>query len=302
MEIAPGVHHVPVTVPGFQGAPFSPNVFFIVDDGEVAMIDAGFPDDVSVTARMRYLEHELRGVRLTYIIVTHFHLDHSAGAHLYRERTGALIVLNRHDMPPLLEPRETPQDLPEDERMVEQRRYREEARLSRPDIEAEDGQVLTVGGRRLRLVHTPGHSPGSQCVWLEDAGVLFAGDNVLGQGTTAIAPPPYGDMMAYLDSLRKMQGLKAALLCPGHGPMVKEPNRKIQELLDHRAERDRQILGLIAQGKKTVSQMLQTIYPEISPRFRNAAKNQILSHLHKLQREGKLTFREENGEITANLW
>lgn len=301
MEITPGVHHVPVDVPRYHGAPFSPNVFFVVDAGEAVMIDAGFPDRDSIEIRLRYLANELGGARLKYVVLTHFHFDHSSGAHIYRERTGAQIVLNKHDVQPLLDPGNAPQDLPEDEGSEEQRRYREEARRSKPDIEAEDGQVLRVGRRLLRLLHVPGHSPGSQCLFLEDEGVLFTGDCVLGQGTTAISPPPYGDMLAYVESLRKMQRLNAALLCPGHGPLVKEPNRKLQELIDHRAARDQQVLELIGQGKNSVSQMLRLIYPEISPRLRRAARDQILAHLHKLQREGKLTFHQENGEVIATL-
>jgi glyoxylase-like metal-dependent hydrolase (beta-lactamase superfamily II) len=194
-----------------------------------------------------------------------------------------------------------PQDVPPDEHEEEQRRWREESRLSRPDIEADDGMTLKVGSREVRLVHSPGHSPGSQCPFLPDAALLFAGDCVLGQGTTAIGPPPLGDMLAYVDSLRRLLTLNASLLLPGHGPVVREPGRKLQELLDHRAARDRQVLDLIAAGRNRVSEMLPAIYPELSPRFRAAAWNQIIAHLDKLRREGKVTVREEAGDVVALL-
>jgi glyoxylase-like metal-dependent hydrolase (beta-lactamase superfamily II) len=301
MEVAPGIHHVPVEIPGFRGAPFSPNVFFVVDGGEAAMVDSGFPDETSVQTRMQYLKDELGGVPLKYVIITHFHFDHSSAAYLYRELTGAYVVLHKRDLPPLIDRRNTPQDLPEDAYEAEQRRWRDLARRSYPDIRSDDGQELHVGSRTLRLVHSPGHSPGSQCPYLEDAGVLFAGDCVLGQGTTAIGPPPYGDMLAYVGTLRRLLDLNAALLLPGHGPAVREPGRKLKELLDHRAARDQQVLDLIGAGRNSVTQMVNAIYPEISPRFRPAARNQVLSHLDKLRREGKVTVRTEGNETLAIL-
>jgi glyoxylase-like metal-dependent hydrolase (beta-lactamase superfamily II) len=130
-------------------------------------------------------------------------------------------------------------------------------------------------------------------VLLEEENVLFAGDNVLGVGTAAIAPPPHGDMAEYIRSLKKMQSLNAALLCPGHGPAVKEPNRKIQELIDHRQQREDQIVGLVAKGKDSVRSLLKAIYPELDKRLAGMATGQILSHLHKLQSEGKLTLEGE---------
>jgi glyoxylase-like metal-dependent hydrolase (beta-lactamase superfamily II) len=123
---------------------------------------------------------------------------------------------------------------------------------------------------------------------LEDDNVLFAGDNVLGVGTAAIGPPPHGDMGEYIRSLRKMQSLDTALLAPGHGPLVKEPNRKLQELIDHRQQREDQIVSLVASGKDNVKALVKAIYPELDKRLLKMATGQALSHLHKLQSEGKL--------------
>jgi glyoxylase-like metal-dependent hydrolase (beta-lactamase superfamily II) len=131
--------------------------------------------------------------------------------------------------------------------------------------------------------------------------VLFSGDNALGMGTTAISPPPRGDMARYIESLRRMQALDAALLCPGHGPIVHEPNRKIQELIDHRRERDEQVLALLQEGKGTLTQLVRGIYPELERRLERMARGQILSHLYKLEREGKVAMREEGEELICWL-
>jgi glyoxylase-like metal-dependent hydrolase (beta-lactamase superfamily II) len=189
-----------------------------------------------------------------------------------------------------------PRDLPGEARF-----FREEAAKAVPDRVVDDGEAVRVGGATLRIVHTPGHTAGHICPFLEEERVLFAGDNVQGLGTTAIPPPPHGDMVVYLESLRKMQGLEAALLCPGHGPTVKEPNRKIQELIDHRRERDEQILALVAEGRDTVKRIVRAVYPELDRHLLGMATGQILSHLHKLEREGKVRMQKQGEETQVEL-
>jgi hypothetical protein len=139
------------------------------------------------------------------------------------------------------------------------------------------------------------------CLLLEEEGVLFSGDNVVGLGTTAIPPPPQGDMRLYLESLKRMLALDARIVCPGHGPIVHQPAKKIQELIDHRRERDEQVLGLISQGKDSLGEIVRGIYPELDPRLEPAARGQVLSHLYKLRDEGRVSFQEEAGEVRCRL-
>ncbi|MCH8929733.1 MAG: hypothetical protein IIA98_02265, partial [Proteobacteria bacterium] len=102
--------------------------------------------------------------------------------------------------------------------------------------------------------------------------VVFAGDNVLGLGTTVVPPPPHGDMAQYIDSLGKMQALDAELMCCGHGPVVREPNRKLQELIDHRHEREEQIVSLVRDGRDTVKRIVRAVYPELDKRLLSIAE------------------------------
>lgn len=298
IEITPHVTSLHVDLSWFP-QPYPPNVFLIRDGAESALIDAGFSDDESFDKRTAMLR-ELGAEHPKYIIITHHHYDHSSGAHRLREATGAKIVVHKDEEALLLNPEEETGDMeiPEDQKEAREqaKKWRIEAAKAVPDVRVADGDVLAVGSLRLRCVHAPGHTAGHLCVFLEGERVLFAGDNVLGVGTAAISPPPHGDMAEYIRSLRKMQSLDAALLCPGHGPVVKEPNRKIQELIDHRQQREDQIVGLLAQGKDSVKALLKAIYPELDKRLYGMATGQILSHLHKLQSEGKVRLEGKGAD------
>jgi hydroxyacylglutathione hydrolase len=290
IEITPHVTSLHVDLSWFP-QPYPPNVFLIRDGGEAALVDAGFNDDESYNKRMAMLA-EAGVPKLKYIFITHHHYDHAAGAHRLREATGAQIVMHRDEEPLLLstESETGDMEIPEDQKEAREqaKKWREEAARAVPDVRVADGDVLQVGSLHLRCVHAPGHTDGHLCLLLEEEGVLFAGDNVLGVGTAAISPPPHGDMGEYIRSLRKMQSLDAKVLCPGHGPAVKEPHRKIQELIDHRQQREDQIVALVATGKDSVKSLLKAIYPELDKRLKGMATGQIIAHLHKLQSEGKL--------------
>jgi ribonuclease/clavin/mitogillin len=295
MQVTGTVHLLRVNVKPYSGA-YSPNVFLVVDSGQAILIDGGFPDDGSLSSRLDYLK-SVGSPRVDLIVITHHHLDHSSGAHRLAKATGARIAMHPLEARLLQEAAERISS----GESLEQRMLRREAAKATADLTVGDGDTLSAGSLTLRVVHTPGHSPGHICLFLEEERVLFSGDNVLGIGTTAIPPPPGGDMAQYLDSLRRMKALDAALICPGHGPIVREPSRKIQELIDHRRERDEQVLALIGRGKERLSELMREIYPELSPHLMRMARGQILSHLYKLQREGRLEMREEGGEVVCRL-
>jgi glyoxylase-like metal-dependent hydrolase (beta-lactamase superfamily II) len=299
-EISPHVTSLHVDLSWFP-QPYPPNVFLIQDGGESALVDAGFSDDESYEKRAAMLK-EAGVERVKYIFLTHHHYDHSSGADRLRKLTGAQIVVHADEETLLTTPDYDSGDMeiPEDQKAAREqaKRWIAEAAKATPDVRVADGDVLTVGGLHLRCVHAPGHTAGHLCLVLEEDSVLFAGDNVLGVGTAAISPPPRGDMGEYIRSLRKMQALGAALLAPGHGPAVKEPSRKIQELIDHRQQREDQIVGLVAQGKDSVKSLLKAIYPELDKRLMGMATGQVLAHLHKLQSEGKLKLAGKGADTT----
>jgi len=298
MEITDHIQSIPAPAgSGFYTGPQAPNVFLISDGDEGALIDSGFGDEKSVQARLEFLRERPK-VKVRHIVLTHHHFDHSSGAHQLREATGAQVTLHADEVNFLRDwQSEAPQDLEapaEQKEIAEQiQRFRQQAAEAGPDVRVSDGDTLKVGGLTVEVVHTPGHTLGSVCLYLREEKALFTGDTALGLGTVAISPPPHGDMALYLQSLERLKGYDCAVMLPGHGQAVNDVSRKLQELIDHRHEREEQVLRLLADGKRTPKEMLDVIYVELDKRIVPMALRQIEAHLAKLEAEGRVV---RNGE------
>ncbi|MSP23205.1 MAG: MBL fold metallo-hydrolase [Dehalococcoidia bacterium] len=278
------------------------NVWVLKDGREAALLDAGYGDKQSIGERSKFFTSEMGHLDFKTIAMTHHHYDHSSGARQLRELLKAETAINPIDevllhTPPA--PSQGNEDLPDEEDLEERVAvWRAEALATPIDRPLSDGETFRVGGLTVQAVHTPGHTAGHNCYWVEDLRVLFTGDNVLGVGTSAIGPPPAGDMKQYLDSLLRMRELQATLFAPGHGPTVAATDAKVQELLDHRATRDRQIIDLIDKGYATDRQIRRALYPEIQKGLRRAAGGQIRSHLAKMVGQGiAVVTQEDDGKV-----
>jgi hypothetical protein len=120
----------------------------------------------------------------------------------------------------------------------------------------------------------------------EPDGLLFTGDTVLGRGTSVIDPPE-GDMGAYMRSLETLRELEAAVIYPGHGPVVFTPKGKLDHYLRHRTRREERILEAVARGRKTSAEIVPEVYAGEAPEaMYPVAARSVLAHLLKLEREG----------------
>ena len=268
-EIAPGIHQILMDTepqPGRYGGVYAPNVYLILGRDKAVFIDTAYGEDDEVYAHLKLWE-ELGRPAIEAIICTHRHGDHIGGAGRISEATGGPIACAADEREAI------------------------NADLKAGDVGRvlRDGDSIDLGGVTLDFLHTPGHTMGSLCTVHRENGVLFSGDMILGTGTTVVSPE-HGDMTAYIESMRRLltvQGL--TMIAPGHGPMIHTPYEKFQELVDHRLQREEQIRNLVSEGTGTVDELLQAIYVGgIHPQLHDTAKNQILSHLAKLEREGKV--------------
>ena len=268
MEVAPGIHDVPLGLKEKIGS-FAPKIY-LVAGGRGALIDSAYGDEEAASRLVEYATSVAR-VEIAYIVITHAHPDHISGATRLRRETGAQVVLHSAEKT----------DITIDRRV-------------------EEGDTIPLGGIELEVVHTPGHNPGHICPYIREAGIMFSGDHVLQHSTTAIHPP-WGDMAQYIDSLRKLLDYDIRLMLPSHGPPVREPRRRLEELIQHRLEREQQVIDLLAQGKGTIAELVDSVYPELDSFLHAVAKGQVHAHLIKLENEGRVSSSSSDPSARYSL-
>jgi hydroxyacylglutathione hydrolase len=214
---------------------------------------------------------ELRGRSPSAILVTHGHLDHSALAPALAARTGAPI-LAFGDARAGLRPscRELDSGWGVD-------------LLFAPDRHLANDEPIQGEDWRLVARHTPGHMGNHLC--FDDGRRLFSGDHAMGF-TTSLVSPPEGDMGDYMASLERLLRLGPRTLLPGHGAPVPDGQKRLQELLAHRATREEQVLASLAGGPRTVTEIAHALYPDASDTVRRASRRNVLAHLLYLARRG----------------
>jgi glyoxylase-like metal-dependent hydrolase (beta-lactamase superfamily II) len=149
--------------------------------------------------------------------------------------------------------------------------------------------VMLADGARfgpLEALASPGHAPDHFA--LIGAGVCFSGDAVLGEGSVFISPHE-GALSGYLRALERLRAREdVSVILPGHGRVVREPKAKIDEYIGHRLDREQRLLDALAHGARTVDEMLDAAWPEVSDVLRGAAAVTLAAHLDKLAHEGAL--------------
>lgn len=192
------------------------------------------------------------------ILITHGHPDHIGGAAQLRERLGIPIAAFSRQGVPIA------------------------------DEEIADGTILPVDDDTLRAIHTPGHRFDHLCFFLEEERVLFAGDLISGISTNVISPPD-GDMLDYLNSLKRLQHLDIVEVVPGHGPNISNVQAKLMEDIAHRILREQQVIDALRTlpAGTPIPLLVQHIYSDVDPRLHFLAAHTVEAHLIKLEREGR---------------
>jgi glyoxylase-like metal-dependent hydrolase (beta-lactamase superfamily II) len=152
----------------------------------------------------------------------------------------------------------------------------------------EDGSLVDTDDGPLTVLHTPGHAPDHLTFWHADSRTLFVGD-MLVQGSTVVIPASHGGSLAlYLRSLERMLQLNPARALPAHGPVIDDPAALIHKYVEHRAQREGQVLGAIDAGGATVESIAAKIYPTLVDALVPMARESVLAHLEKLESEGRV--------------
>jgi glyoxylase-like metal-dependent hydrolase (beta-lactamase superfamily II) len=162
--------------------------------------------------------------------------------------------------------------------------------VSIADVEIADGITFPVAEDTLSTLHTPGHRFDHLCFLLEQRRILFAGDIVAGVGTVVIIPPE-GDMLDYLNTLKRLQSIDIAEIVPSHGPIVYNAQAKLTEYITHRLEREQQVLAALQSFPygASIPMIVSMIYADVDVRLHTMAAHSVHAHLLKLEREGRVT-------------
>jgi len=206
---------------------------------------------------------ETAGDRIRWIVCTHTHPDHSPASLAVAAATGAEVI-----------GASPPDDNHQDTTF-------------NPSVELHHDHVLSTGEFTLRAVHTPGHVGNHYCFFLEEEGMLFAGDHIM-NGSTVVIIPPSGDMKAYIDSLRRLLDYPLQTIAPGHGDLMDEPAAVVEWLVEHRMMRERKVIdGLRATGPATLEQLVKVVYDDVDTSLHKMAILSLNAHLIKLENEGR---------------
>lgn len=252
---------------------------YILGRGRVAVIDPG-PD---IAEHVDALRTALGDEVISHILVTHCHMDHSPACRRLREFSDApTYAYGPHGSG------RTASDSGAQEVQVEEGADRS----FKPDHEVRHGQVLEGDGWSVECVYTPGHTSNHMCYQLREERALFTGDHVMGWSTSVISPPD-GDMHSYMDSLALLLDRDDAVYWPTHGPSIEDPKPFVQAYIDHRREREQQILACIASGVEEIREMVPKMYADYPEFMYPAAARSVYAAVVHLVEQGRLLSEGE---------
>jgi glyoxylase-like metal-dependent hydrolase (beta-lactamase superfamily II) len=238
--------------------------------------------DINGTGHVEAILRAIGDAKVTAIICTHTHRDHSPAAAPLKAATGAPIIgcapLTLRDDGPRADSAFDPD--------------------YSPDRVLADGEYISGDGWTIEAVATPGHTSNHLCYSLVETKALFTGDHVM-KWSTSVVSPPDGDMSAYMASLQKLYDRDDRIYYPAHGPAVENPRQLVRGMIGHRRQRERQILKLLEAGEGHIPDMVAAMYKGLDPRLTGAAGRSVLAHLVDLQNQGRATISGTRWSLAA---
>ncbi len=270
-----------VTANNPSGFTFRGTCTYIIGKGNVAVIDPGplMQDHIDT------LKQCLEGEKVTHIFITHTHGDHSpAAAPLKNYWDCKTYAFGPHGAGKIAEgvPIEEGGDMD-----------------FFPDVEVRHGDVIEGDGWTLECVYTPGHTSNHLCFALEEENALFTGDHIMGWSTSVIGPPD-GDMTQYMDSLSLLLDRDDEIYWPAHGTCIENVKDFVQAFIDHRLEREQQILKCLDDNIKIIPEMVPVMYVDTDKSLHGAAAQSVLAAMERLVSKGRVLCSDEKPGIDSH--
>lgn len=242
---------------------------YLVGSGEVAVIDPGPADSKHIAAILQATE----GERITHLIVTHTHLDHSPGCKLLKQHCDAKTYgFGPHAAQS------------SDDVVVEEGSDMD----FDPDVKVGHGDEIVGDSWNLTCLHTPGHTSNHVCYVLNEEKALFSGDHVMGWSTSVISPPD-GDMESYMASLNLLLEYDLTTYWPTHGPPITDPRPHVEAFINHRLHREQQIVQFCkAEKAQTVAELVPLMYIDLNPVLFPAALRSVYAAVLYMTKRGIL--------------
>jgi glyoxylase-like metal-dependent hydrolase (beta-lactamase superfamily II) len=323
-QVTPGVWSVPVMMPD-NPLRYTLSYLLLADAGAV-VVDPGWESDAGWEDLLRGMRAAgLAADRVTGIVVTHVHLDHHGLSRRLSEASGAWIAMHTAEVQNLparmrnaanwadagrgwLKRCGVPADVLA-ELSAEPRESLGLFDMAEPDVLLHDGDHLSLPGRRVRVVWTPGHTPGHICLHDADYDLLLTGDHLLPRISPNIGLSPGLDspLTSYLESLDTMHSYDGAEALPAHEYRFRGIAARSDAIIRHHDARAREVLEIVAAaGQPTLWEVTQRLtwsrgWDQITGFMRRAALGETAAHVEYLQREGKLIMRAASDQDPYRL-
>ena len=241
---------------------------YILGTENLIVIDPGPDSEAHLSSLMKYIGKR----KVTDILLTHSHIDHSPLSRKLKIETGARIIgFGSADeaRTSFMKKLSSSLDLGGEEGIDK------DLVLDKKVVEK---QILKLNNYSIEVVHTPGHLSNHICFSLKERQILFSGDHVMGWATTLISPPD-GDLGSFMNSLEKLSDREEMIYYPGHGKPLKEPGKMVLAQIKHRRDREEQILNSVSKISRTPAEIVDDVYVDLNPMLKAAAIRNVLAHL-----------------------
>jgi len=322
-EVLPGIYQMTLTLSGFN--PDSINVYLLRNKDSFIIVDTGWDTPAAVESMNQQLaEANIRFPDIKQVIITHCHVDHLGMIGPFKQSHDAVIYLHENEIEliklrfnngdqfiPMTDKFLKTHGFPEPELTPPEFQIPAVPYLADPDVLLKGGEDIPAGEYTVKVINTPGHTPGHISLYEPNKKFLISGDVLLPTIATNAAfhvQHINNPLRKYLNSLQSLRKLDIETVLPGHEYVFTHPRQRIDELIQHHYKKDEGIMKAFADNQPhtayEVSRLLAwsiktktTFWPNLSSWDKRFAVLQTIAHLEEMAGDGKLTRFSRDGKI-----